>query len=84
MGFVVKGSMLRAAAQSCTMYGTASDPLTAQQIKDLRIAFARALWKGKFMASTITSLLVSNRGALDPAVGMTKKVTVNWKRQLVG
>ena len=29
LGFVVKGSMLRAAAQSCTMYGTASDPLTA-------------------------------------------------------
>ena len=84
LGIFIKGNMLRAAAQSCTMYGTASDPLTAQQFKDLRTTFARALWRSNYMASAITSLLVTNRGALDPAVGMTEKIVVSWKKQLLG
>ena len=66
------------------MHGTASDPLTQQQVKDLRTAFPRALWQNKFMASTVTAILIASEGALDPGIAMTKKIVVNWKRQLAG
>ena len=46
-GVVLKGNMLKMASLACCMHGTASDPLTQQQVKDLRTAFSRALWQNK-------------------------------------
>jgi len=83
-GVVIKGNMLKMASLACCMHGTASDPLTQQQAKDLRTAFSRALWQNKFMASTVTAILIASEGALDPGIAMTKKIVVNWKRQLAG
>ena len=83
-GVVLKGNMLKMASLACCMHGTASDPLTQQQVKDLRTAFSRALWQNKFMASTVTAILIASEGALDPGIAMTKKIVVNWKRQLAG
>ena len=74
--------MLKAASLACCMHGTASDPLTQGQMKDLRTAFSRSLWENKFMASTITAILVATEGALDPGVAMTKRIIVNWRKQL--
>ena len=71
VGFIMKGNMLKAASLACCMHGTASDPLTQGQMKDLRTAFSRSLWKNKFLASTITAILVATEGALDPGVAMT-------------
>ena len=36
------------------------------------------------MASTVTAILIASEGAPDPGIAMTKKIVVNWKRQLAG
>eukprot|EP00919_Chromeraceae_sp_WS-2016_P079427 GHVR01187986.1.p2 GENE.GHVR01187986.1~~GHVR01187986.1.p2 ORF type:complete len:147 (+),score=12.55 GHVR01187986.1:847-1287(+) len=62
LGIVIRGNMLRAASMACTLHGSTSDPITQAQIKDLRTAFSRALLKTKYMASSITALLITSRG----------------------
>eukprot|EP00972_Heterocapsa_arctica_P059908 8836594-Heterocapsa_arctica.AAC.1 len=79
-----KVNIIKTAGQSKATYGAATDPFTQAEIKTFRTNFFEALWPKTYMCCKSTGLMLADKGELEPKLSITKKLLVNWLRQIEG
>eukprot|EP00972_Heterocapsa_arctica_P107074 15773671-Heterocapsa_arctica.AAC.1 len=74
--------MIKAAGQSRATYGAAVDPFAIAQLNTLRGKYTQALWPKTYVARRTVGLLIIDKGEVEPGMNVTKKILVNWLRQI--
>ena len=77
-----KTTVIKSAGLARTHYGVATDPINIRQYRAIRGVIKGALWGGKTSSSPTTSLLLADKGELEPWTLTVKRTMANWVRQL--